>query len=47
VRWSARCAATEASGQRGNADNLTDALSMHIYQESERRLESREAFVAT
>lgn len=29
------------------ADNLTDALSMHIYQESERRLESREAFVAT
>ncbi len=29
------------------ADNLTDALSMHIYQESERRLESREAFIAT
>src|SRR5512142_725500 len=29
------------------ADNLTDALSMHVYQESERRLESREAFVAT
>ena len=29
------------------ADNLTDALSMHIYQESERRLESREAFLAT
>ncbi|HET8569597.1 MAG TPA: hypothetical protein VFM93_11510 [Candidatus Limnocylindria bacterium] len=29
------------------ADNLTDALSMHIYQESERRLEQREAFVAT
>lgn len=29
------------------ADNLTDALSMHVYQESERRLESREAFIAT
>jgi vacuolar iron transporter family protein len=29
------------------ADNLTDALSLHIYQESERRLEPREAFVAT
>jgi hypothetical protein len=29
------------------ADNLTDALSMHIYQESERRLESREGFIAT
>lgn len=29
------------------ADNLTDALSMHVYQESERRLEPREAFTAT
>lgn len=29
------------------ADNLTDALSMHVYQEAERRLESREAFIAT
>ena len=29
------------------ADNLTDALSMHVYQESERRLEPREAFIAT
>ncbi len=29
------------------ADNLTDALSMHIYQESDRRLDSREAFIAT
>lgn len=29
------------------ADNLTDALSMHIYQESERRLEAREAFILT
>jgi hypothetical protein len=29
------------------ADNLTDALSMHVYQESERRLESRDAFTAT
>jgi hypothetical protein len=29
------------------ADNLTDALSMHIYQESERRLTTREAFIAT
>jgi len=29
------------------ADNLTDALSMHIYQESERRLQPREAFIAT
>jgi len=29
------------------ADNLTDALSMHIYQESDRRLQSREAFIAT
>src|SRR5512136_2176725 len=29
------------------ADNLTDALSMHIYQESERQLPTREAFVAT
>ncbi len=29
------------------ADNLTDALSMHIYQESEGRLQSREAFIAT
>ena len=28
------------------ADNLTDSLSIHIYQESE-RLEGREAFVAT
>jgi VIT1/CCC1 family predicted Fe2+/Mn2+ transporter len=29
------------------ADNLTDALSMHIYQESERRLQAHEAFRAT
>ena len=29
------------------ADNLTDALSMHVYQESERQLEPREAFIAT
>ncbi len=29
------------------ADNLTDALSMHIYQESERRLQAQEAFRAT
>jgi VIT1/CCC1 family predicted Fe2+/Mn2+ transporter len=29
------------------ADNLTDALSMHIYEESERRKGTREAFVAT
>jgi hypothetical protein len=29
------------------ADNLTDALSMHIYQEAERRLHSRDAFTAT
>jgi vacuolar iron transporter family protein len=29
------------------ADNLTDALSMHIYQESERRLQGQEAFGAT
>src|SRR5512133_2986298 len=29
------------------ADNLTDALSMHVYQESERRLPSREAFLST
>lgn len=29
------------------ADNLTDALSMHIYQESERRLETSEAFMQT
>jgi hypothetical protein len=29
------------------ADNLTDALSMHVYQEAERRLHSRDAFTAT
>jgi len=29
------------------ADNLTDALSMHVYEESERRLRPREAFIAT
>src|SRR5512143_1666954 len=29
------------------ADNLTDALSMHVYQEAERRFQAREAFVAT
>ncbi len=29
------------------ADNLTDALSMHIYQESERRLQAQDAFRAT
>jgi hypothetical protein len=29
------------------ADNLTDALSMHIYQESEQRLPPRDAFAAT
>lgn len=29
------------------ADNLTDALSMHVYQESERRLEPHDAFLAT
>ena len=29
------------------ADNLTDALSMHVYEESRRRLHPREAFAAT
>ena len=29
------------------ADNLTDALSMHVYEESKRRLQPREAFIAT
>jgi VIT1/CCC1 family predicted Fe2+/Mn2+ transporter len=29
------------------ADNLTDALSMHVYEESHRRLAPREAFLAT
>jgi hypothetical protein len=29
------------------ADNLTDALSMHVFQESEGRLQSGEAFTAT
>ncbi len=29
------------------ADNLTDALSMHVYQEAERQLHSRDAFTAT
>jgi hypothetical protein len=29
------------------ADNLTDALSMHVYEESHRRLAPREAFWAT
>lgn len=29
------------------ADNLTDALSMHVYEESKRRLPAREAFLAT
>jgi VIT1/CCC1 family predicted Fe2+/Mn2+ transporter len=29
------------------ADNLTDALSMHVYEESRQRLHRREAFFAT
>ena len=29
------------------ADNLTDALSMHVYEESHGRLQPREAFLAT
>jgi vacuolar iron transporter family protein len=29
------------------ADNLTDALSMHVYEESHRRLQPRDAFLAT
>ena len=29
------------------ADNLTDALSMHVYEESKRRLQPREAVIAT
>ena len=29
------------------ADNLTDALSMHVYEESRQRLDPRDAFAAT